>query len=173
MSNYCGSFLSRHRVRSSTKSGPSLIILLDHSEQVRPFNPSFPPTPPFTTTIPLPRPPRYNPPSLGGRQAVVVTKPLALCSYPAGALGFQPVNIPGSVFGSAVAQLTSSPTAAAQGVHCPICQVVDRRDCPTPPQATHKKLWPHQNHYQVYRVEISLPLPTLLMLYMEVCWENL
>lgn len=38
-----------------------------------------------------------TPPSLRGRQAVVVTKPLAVCSYPAGALRFQPVNIPGSI----------------------------------------------------------------------------
>ncbi|TNN29010.1 hypothetical protein EYF80_060843 [Liparis tanakae] len=41
--------------------------------------------------------PLIPPPSLGGRQALVVTKPLAVCSYPAGALRFQPVNIPGSV----------------------------------------------------------------------------
>lgn len=37
------------------------------------------------------------PPSPGGRRAVALTKPLALCSCPAGALGFQPVNIPASV----------------------------------------------------------------------------
>lgn len=105
---------------------------------------------------------------------MVVTKPLALCSYPAGALGFQPVNIPGSVFGSAVAQLTSSPATGAQGGHCPICQVVDRRDRPPPPQTTHKKLWPHQSHYQAYMAEISLPLSTLqLMSYMNVWLENL
>lgn len=41
--------------------------------------------------------PSFTPPSLGGRQTVVVTKPLAVCSYPAGALRFQPVNIPGSI----------------------------------------------------------------------------
>ncbi|KAJ4934937.1 hypothetical protein JOQ06_007717 [Pogonophryne albipinna] len=74
------SLISRHSVELGDNSVSSHFWRT--KSQIHPFTRSF-------HLIP--------PPSLGGRQALVVTKPLAVCSYPAGALRFQPVNIPGSV----------------------------------------------------------------------------